>query len=294
MRSLPILDEIPPGYFIEEAPRGILALAIDVARDFHEARFGPQSDGELVPSDLAGRKPLQELEVGGRRYVVRRFSHGGILRWMTGERFLDPERPFRELILAASLASWGLRTPAIVAARARYARAGGWILEVVSRRVEGTIDMGKVLRMTERGELGFAERRRLFAATGRFLRELHRHGLSHADLTPNNILVQRAALEGAPPELWIIDLEGSQLRDTLDFKHCRSNLRRLYRHVARMVSEGTARVERTDLLRFLRAYEPNPSRWKAYWRIIRREHRRSRGFHSGGWFLERRFAERPR
>ena len=89
MRSLPILDEIPPGYFIEESPRGILVVAIEVARDFHEARFGPQSNATLEPSDLAGRKPLQELEVGGRRYVVRRFSHGGILRWMTGERFLD-------------------------------------------------------------------------------------------------------------------------------------------------------------------------------------------------------------
>lgn len=290
MHSLPILSELPRGFFVEEAPRGILAVSIEVARSFHEARFGPESDAALVQSDLVGRRPLLELDVGGQRFVVRRFSHGGCLRWITGERYLDAARPFRELILAHRVAAWGLPTPAPVAARARLARGGGWLLETVSPRIEGTLDLGRVLRLMHDGPLPHAVRRNLFGALGRFLREMHRHGLLHADLTPSNLLVQADALRGEPPRLWLVDLEGSRIRIPLDFRRCKSNLCRMYRHVERRVREGEARVTRTDLLRVLRAYEPSRAGWKAYWCAIASEHRRTRPWHGLGRLLERTFA----
>ena len=286
MHSLPVLAELPRGFFVEEAPRGILAVSIEMSRAFHEARFGPEGDTPLVQSDLVGRRPLFELELGGRRFVVRRFSHGGILRWITGQRYLDPTRPFRELILAHRVAAWGLPTPAPIAARARLARGGGWLLETVSPRIEGALDFGRVLQLMRDGPLLPAARRNLFTALGRFLREMHRHGLLHADLTPSNLLVAADALRGETPRLWLLDLEGSQVKIPLDPKRCRSNLCRMYRHVERRVRSGEARVTRTDLLRVLRGYEPNRDVWKAHWRAIASEHRRTRPWHGIGWLLE--------
>ena len=143
--TLPILEELPSGYFVDESPGGILALHAEVARDLHESGYGPENDGNLCRSELSGRRSLFELMAGGERFLVRRFSHGGLMRWITGERFLDPERPFRELILSSSLRKAGILTPQVIAARARPALGGGWYLDLVSRRIEDALDLGYVL-----------------------------------------------------------------------------------------------------------------------------------------------------
>ena len=90
---------------------GVLALHTDVARELHAAGYGPEHDGDLRQSDLEGRRPLYFLGGAEANLVLRRFSHGGLLRWLTGARYLDPERPFRELMLVDSLLRAGVRTP---------------------------------------------------------------------------------------------------------------------------------------------------------------------------------------
>ena len=92
VRSLDVLRELPGEYQVEQHPRGVLAVRRDCAAALRESGFGVDSDGELRESDLRGRRALAELDVGGRRCVVRSFSHGGLLRWLTGARYLDPER----------------------------------------------------------------------------------------------------------------------------------------------------------------------------------------------------------
>ena len=96
-----LLVSLPDGYFVEEAPHGVLAVHADVARSLHEAGYGPESDCALERAELVGRAPLFEVRLGEARYLVRRFRHGGLLRRLTGRRFLDAERPFRELVLVA-------------------------------------------------------------------------------------------------------------------------------------------------------------------------------------------------
>ena len=112
---------------------------------FHRLGFGPESDGRLEDSGLSGRHPMKQLDADGERFLVRSFHHGGLLRPVTGARFLDPERPFRELCLSHELNKAGLRTPQVVAARARIARGVGWYLDLVTRRVEGSLDVGRLL-----------------------------------------------------------------------------------------------------------------------------------------------------
>lgn len=285
-----VLQELPDGYFVEESPRGILVLHADVAQTLHEAGFGPESDGSLGVSELFGRKPLFEIQAGGESFVVRRFSHGGLMRWLTRDRFLDVERPFRELILSDSLRRVGIATPQVVAARARMRRAGGWQLEVMTRRLERTVDLGLVFAKCQRGEVRRDVRVRLLVAVGDFVRRLHAHGCLHADLSPNNLLVSEETLEGAEPEIWVLDLDGSQFTTRLTERERRANLRRLYRHVSRREAERGLALTATDYLRFFKGYDLDRNRWKADWNAILARHALGKGFHGAGWALERLFS----
>lgn len=292
MPSLRVLEELPSGYFVEESPRGILALHTGVARALHAAGYGPEQDGEVVQSELSGRRPLHEFRVDDDAFIVRRFSHGGLLRWLTGVRFIDAERPFRELILSERLRRAGIRTPRVVAARARMARGYGWLLEVVSRRLEGTIDLGHVLGRARRGEVDRAAQRRLLRELGQLISRLHKHGCLHADLTPNNLLVNLSALQGEAPELWVLDLDGSTMHDALTDAQRRKNLRRMYRFVERRERRYGKALTRTDFVRFFRGYDPEGRRWKADWRAVAAMHSRRSVMHSLGWLFERSFAPR--
>ena len=286
MVSLPILEELPSGYFVDESPRGILALHAEVTRTLHEAGFGPEQDGELEPSELSGRRPLYGLRAGPERLVVRRFSHGGLMRWITGVRYRDPERPFRELILADSLRRAGILTPQVVAARARMARGGGWYLDLVTRRVEDATDLGFVLGQARCGKLAGGVRRALLVAAGNLVRQLHRHGCLHADLTPSNILVERAFLEEGEPRLWVIDLDQSERHEDLSLGARQGNLRRLFRYTSRRERRFGKSLSRSDYLRFLAAYEPDRSKRHTIWRSIAAAHKRSRLLHAMGWLFE--------
>ncbi len=252
--------------------------------------YGPRSDGALAASANVGRKPLYELVHAGEHFLVRRFSHGGLLRWITGRRFLDPSRPFRELLLAERLRALGIRTPEIVAARAVRATLG-WELDLVTRRVPDAIDLGHVLGAARTGATPRSTVRRLAAALGVLVGRLHAAGFVHADLTPNNVLVNRAALSGADPELWILDLDRSRFVDALDDATRRDNLRRLLRFVERRERHGPL-LGRTDYARFFLGYDRGGLGWKDDWRAIRARHSDLALWHRAGWWLEEKLAPR--
>jgi hypothetical protein len=291
-KALPILEELPSGYFVDESPGGILALHADLAREVHETGYGPEQDGSLKRSELSGRRVLHELDAGGERLVVRRFSHGGLMRWITGERYLDPERPFRELILSSSLRKAGIRTPQVVAARARPAFLIGWYLDLVSRRLEDSIDLGFVLGLARSDDFPRPVLRSLLSATGSLVRRLHRHGCLHSDLTPSNILVPAGVLDGAEPELWVIDLDQSVIREKLSPSEIMQNLRRLYRYVARRESRHGRALSSADFMRFMLAYEPDRGRRHELVRSVLVAHRRASLVHALGWFFENLFGRR--
>ncbi len=287
--SLPILDELPTGYFVDESPRGILVLHVDAARGIHETGYGPEHDGDLRVSELSGRRPLHELVVEGKRLIVRRFSHGGLMRWITGERYLDPQRPFRELLLSDTLRRAGIATPQVVGARSRPAKGWGWNLDLISRHVPGTTDLGFLLRLARRGELQESAKHALLRETGSLVRKMHRHGCLHADLTPTNILTNADVVEGQQPKLWVIDLDQSIIREKPTRVELLQNLRRLYRYVARREHELGPVLSAKDYQRFMMAYEPKREKRRALMKEIQSAHRRRQFLHGLGWLFERLF-----
>jgi len=259
----------------------------DLAEALVAAGLGPEGTPLLEPSDLVGKRPLERLRGVGEDLVVRRYHHGGLLRWLTGQRFVDPRRPFVELCLQRELQRAGFRTPEVVAARAVRAVPWGWKLAVVTRRVPEALDLGQALALRHTGQLQVASWRALVGEVGRLVAQLHASGFLHADLTPRNLLVERGSLGSGPPRLWVLDLDGSRWIQPLGERERRENLRRLARHVERLGHERGLRVGRTDLARFLRAWQPErPERHSACREIAARSRSRS-GLHRGGWWLER-------
>jgi hypothetical protein len=278
VKSLPVLHELPAGYFGEESPRGM-------------------DDGPLTVSDLSGRRPLLQMEVGSERFVVRRYHRGGLFRWFFPRTSLDAERPFRELVLADALSKSGVRTPAVVAARAvRWARdralSGllvGFKLDLVTRRVDNAVDMAEVLEAIREGTVKPAARVLLLRAAGALIRDLHLVGFLHSDLTPRNLLVRAEALHNANPEPWIIDLDSSVFVADLTDGERRRNLRRLYRAVQRREKRGTRFLSRADYAHFLHGYDPEGRHWKEDWRAVSSGHAITAPFHWVGWMLEKLF-----
>lgn len=295
MSSLAVLEDLPSGYFVEETPRGILAVHADSARALHEAGYGPDQDGDLVVSELAGRRPLYQFgptaPSAAKSFLVRRFSHGGLLRWLTGNRFLSADRPFRELILSDALLRAGIQTPRVVAARA-FRDRGGWQLDVMTCRVEESIDLGWVLGAMRRGEIPVPARNRIMEGVGSLVRELHLHGCPHADLQPGNILVNLSALENEMPSYWIIDLDRTSRRPELSEAERQSNLARLYRHVARRDEQHGPSLSRGDAARFFRGYDPDGESWRNDWRAVRERYVAGLSWHRMGWLLEKVFGGR--
>lgn len=228
-------------------------------------------------SDLAGREPLRELRTSGGSFLIRRFTHGGLLRRFTGKRFGNPDRPFEELRLSAALRDQGLPTPLVVAARARKLLMG-WELELVTERLPGTVDLGTWLGRARRGEASEGTRRALLVAFGRMVGRLHGAGFWHADLQPNNFLARESDPTADP---FVLDLDRSRFQ-TMAPTDCHAQLARLFRHVEdREVRFGRA-LRRSDLWRFLRAYGGG----KADWRAVAEIYERKKGAHRLGKRVE--------
>ncbi len=287
MSTLAILRHLPEHFVVDETRAGVLALHREHADALRALGFGLDTDGRTSAADFAGRQPLRILRDAERTFVLRHFTHGGLLRRLTGERFWNAERPFRELLLAERLAAAGIDTPQVAAARARRLPGHGWALDIVTLRVEGALDLAAALGSGADDAHARKQRGEILRATGAFVARLHDAGFLHADLHPKNLLVVRSNSSGATPTLAVLDLDRSTFQAQLsDAERC-ANLQRLFRYVWRRRSQDARLRSRTDVRRFLCGYDPQGRKWKVLWRTVARAHFRTLALHRLGWAFER-------
>lgn len=287
-------EELPRGYRLSRGRAGVLAFDANAESLLHSGGFGPEGGERLSESEFTGRRPLGVITSAGpprERLVVRSFHHGGFFRWLGPFFYLDPRRPFHELSLADELERLGIRTPRVVAARARRSSAGaafGWQLDLVTRAVEGCMDGAQALERLRRGELSCAQRQLLFRSAGTLIGRLHRVGFLHHDLHPRNLLFGAALEEEG--DTWVLDLDRSSfVRGGLSEGLRWDNLGRMWRWLRRKEKRVGLLLSRADLGRFLRAYEREVGEregWKRVWRGVWRRGQRVRLFHQAGWLLE--------
>lgn len=304
MTSWPVLQNLPAGIEVLEGSVGVLAVAEHARGDILAAGFGPDGGERLEASGLSGRTRMDEILLfDGSRAVVRRFTHGGLVRVVTGERYANPERPFQELVLSERLRSEGIETPEVLAARATRLKPFGWHLALVTRRVEGVEDLGVVLERRRAGEGRLDGWRATLLAVGDCIGRLHAIGFLHADLHPRNLLLPRTALSepsAGAPLVRVIDLDRSRFSSPLADRARRRNLSRLARAVSKREERGVPFLTRGDHLRFLRGYYEGFGRargpreaWREDWRRVRSYGGSTGWLHSMGWRLERLLGRGP-
>ncbi|MRR36693.1 hypothetical protein EG829_18925 [bacterium] len=181
-----------------------------------------QSQNPGMESHITGRANIRIIEPD---LVVRKLTHGGLLRHVTGSRFLGPGRSLRELSISAYLISRGIPTPEIAALR--FSKEGlFYSIDVISRLVPDSVDL---LTYMEAGPDDCLLR---LSQAGRLISEVHGQGVYHTDLHVKNILLDR---EKSP---WIIDLDNAYRLDSLPEYMKKKNIRRFIHSLKKWGAKG--------------------------------------------------------
>lgn len=173
-----------------------------------------------------GRAAHPVVELGGERIVVRSYRRGGLVRFLSRDRYLAGHRALEELRVTVLAAGAGARVPDPVAAVEREERWGyrAWL---ATRFLPDAQEMDGWLR----GARASPTHRALVDA-GAQIALLHDAGIGHPDLNLRNLLVQDGS---GGPRVTVIDFD----RATADARAVRPAararaLRRLRRSAGRL------------------------------------------------------------
>jgi serine/threonine protein kinase len=245
--------QIPPSFFLIKKgqvfillERGykdtLLKQGIDDLRTFLEK-------SSHISHYLKGRAlhPCIPLE-DGKRMVLRRYSHGGLLRAITGNLYFFGARSFRELALTEDIRSCGIPTVLSIGAIHHRIFFPFYRAYFLSLEVPHAIDL--IQYFNERGAHPSREnlslKRKTIRSAGLLIRQFHQAGFSHGDLQLKNVLV-------AEDQLLLIDFDRSYRKPSLSTRERMKNLLRLNRSVEKWKRLGLP-ITRTDRWRFFLAY----------------------------------------
>jgi hypothetical protein len=230
----------------------MVAVRADAAADanFNDLIHGRSNGGEQ--SRFHGRARLSVLRMAsGAGALVRRYHHGGALRYLTGDIFVTwPPRPFKELAVTEEARRRGVPTVEILAAgveRVWGPLYRGWL---ATRELEGARDLWAVLQE------GSSASSALLQAVARAIRRMHRQGIYHRDLNLKNILLRR---EDGELKAYIIDFDKAGFfPGGVPAGKARRNLARLRRSIAKLDPEGRylSIADWDDLVGIYRETEP--------------------------------------
>lgn len=253
----------PPDWTSVQEGMSFFASAPGWAKGFADLGYGCDGDGVRGVHPSPGRQAPAILEHQRGTVLVRRFTHGGLLRGWTGEHFQNPERLLNEVRLTLQLADLGIPVAEPVSLRALCSGKRSWQLELGTRLLEGSRDLRGLLKDRVQGNLDDGPWNKLITCTALALRKAHEAGLDHVDLQPANLLVQTKQLLGqGPARVWIIDLDRCSLQPGSGEDAACRNLSRMVRWIERRYPGGGP-VSICDRVRFLAAYEPNRDRRRA-------------------------------
>lgn len=183
---------------------------------------------------------------------LREMAHGGVLRRLTGRRFLRPDRAIAGLEGAAELRARGVAVPAPVLLHARR-RGPFWRLALAHEFVAGA-ESGDRLLSGDREPRGLVRAAR---AAGACVRRFHDAGGSHPDLHLGNLLV------GDGDRVTVVDLEGVRVGAPPAIAQRRRELARLLRSLSKQAVAPALR--RRLVAAFLAGYLGRDEAFRAAW-----------------------------
>jgi hypothetical protein len=227
-----IWGDLPEGFEKFAARAHLAAVRADAAADSNiKDLLNGRSNGD-EESRFHGRAKLSVLRMeNGAGALVRRYRHGGALRYLTGDIFATwPPRPFKELAITEEARRRGVPTVEILAAgidRVWGPLYRGWL---VTRELEGARDLWTVL------QAGSCAKAALLRQVARAIHRMHRQGIYHGDLNLKNILLRR---EGDALKIYIIDFDKAGFfPGGVPAAKARRNLARLRRSIAKLDPES--------------------------------------------------------
>ncbi len=254
----------------------LLKQGIDDIKTFLEKNN--QTSRYYVGRTLHSSIPLGD----GKRMVLRQYSHGGLLRAITGNLYCFGSRSFQELALTEEIRSCGIPTiepiGAIHQATCFPPFYQSYLLTLEVPEALNAIEyLQKMGRNPSREAL--YHKRKMIEHFGLLLRQFHQMGFFHQDLQMKNVLV-------AEDRILIIDFDRSYRKRILSTRERMKNLLRLNRSVEKWKRLGLP-ITRTDRWRFFLTYagEDKEIR-KAMERVLHTYSFRSL-FYRFGWALQK-------
>ncbi|HDS15859.1 MAG TPA: hypothetical protein ENN66_04460 [Proteobacteria bacterium] len=246
---------------------------------------------ELAHDLLAGRGLALEAAQNGRgaiftftdrrfaeALVLRKYRHGGLWRFFSGDRFFSCRRFLTELKVHSRLKEMGFPVPAplgvlVVKKRKGLSFVNGYF---ATKLLPGVITLSQYLQHS-----GGVERLRLALALGRQIRKLHDMGIFYTDLHIRNILVD---VQG---NLFLIDFDKArEFPEPLSARFRRANLYRFMRSIDKFCFRG-GRFGEVERSAFLQSYEPEPVAYAKLFQTLSRGLCWRRFFYRPGWWFNR-------
>ena len=178
-----------------------------------------------VVGQAQGRGTTWFVQHQEQHWVLRHFHRGGLMATLLGDRYwwagLANTRAWREWHLLAQLHAAGLPVPAPVAAR--VCRHGlFYTAQLITAYLPQVRSLAAALRA---GALGSKQWQQI----GKTLKQLHQHGVYHADLNAHNILI------GEHGQVYVIDFDRGAIRAGHTWR--KANLWRLKRSLHKLASQ---------------------------------------------------------
>ena len=200
--------------------------------------------GRNLTPVTAGRGTLYFINVRGiGEIAIRPYRHGGLSGKLLGTRFSSQRRFLNELILTEAAREAGITylEPIGIA----YLQVTGGVRGIwLSRRMWNAESLHAYMAAHPPTPI-------LVDRVARIVAKMHRSGISHADLTIQNILIEP---QGPSPRISIIDFDKAVQNATLDPGTCARQLRRLDRSLLKWLPKEAPWSAPTVRLRFAAAY----------------------------------------
>lgn len=204
----------------------------------------PQTSRILKGRILHPSAPLENE----KRMVLRQYLHGGLLRAITGSRYLFGSRSFRELSMTEEIRSHGIPTIQSIGAIHHRIFSPFYQAYFLSLEVPHAKDLTQYFQGigAQPPPDHLLQKRKTIRSVGFLIRQFHNAGFYHGDLQLKNILV-------AGDQILLIDFDRSYRKPILPIQKRIKNLLRLNRSVEKWKRSGLP-ITRTDRWRFFLAY----------------------------------------
>ena len=172
-----------------------------------------------------GRGTTFFVQYAGEDYVLRHYRRGGFIARLSPDQYvwtgLQRTRAWREWRLLAQMREMDLPVPQPVAVQ--VVRNGmTYSADIMTRRISHTTTLAEELERHALSEDTWQE-------LGRMIRRFHHHGVWHADLNANNVLID------TENRIYLIDFDRGRLRQPAR-QWQQANLDRLKRSLLKLQS----------------------------------------------------------